>query len=189
MIINTKHLSAFLVTGTLALGASSALADSSDTPQLNFACQITEGVPTTVAQLVGSQSTLPIFHWKQDVLENRSSSTPQQLCDSVTAKLEDYSAQGYDLSKISFIGTQESQLPAICATTGQSKICSKMLFTLSPTDKSQPEIVADEVVTAILDPNLQRNKTVFRDRGVQSTSYPVNFWQLFGLSADKFFSK
>ncbi len=190
--MNAKYLSAVLLTGAISLGASPTMADSSDAPKLNFSCQMSEGIPTTVARPVCSQQALPVFHWKQDALKHKSSSTPQELCESVTARLEDYSAQGYDLSKISFVGTQTQRLPAICATRGLSRDCRKLLFTLSPTEESRPEIVADQVVTAILDPRLQSNKIVFRDRGIQSTSYQVNLLDLvlglnFGTS--KFFGK
>ncbi len=188
--MNVKHLSALIVTGTIALGAAPAIADSSDTPQFNFSCKMSEGIPTTFAQPVGKDISKPVFHWKQDALQYKSSSTPQELCDNVTAKLEDYSAQGYDLSEISFVGTKAvDNMPAICATSGQSKNCSKLLFTLSPTATPSAEVVAAEVVTAILNPQLQGEKTVYRDRGVQSTSYQVNFWQLLGLGPNKFFSK
>ena len=184
--MKTKYLSALLVTGAIALGTSPAMADSSDAPQLNFSCQVTEGIPTTVAQPVGSEEKLPIFHWNDEALSLKSSSSPQQLCNSVSAKLEDYSAQGYDLSQISFIGTEQAGLPVICANTAGGPECSKVLLTLGAAE--QPAIVANDVVTAILDPSLQQDKEVYKDRGVQSTSYQVNFWQLLGLNT-KFFGK
>ena len=185
--MKTKYLSALLVTGAITLGTSPAMADSSDAPQLNFFCQVNEGVPTTVAQPVGSEEQLPIFHWKDDVLSLKSSSSPQQICDSVSAKLEDYSAEGYDLSSISFVGTEEAGLPVICATTGGGQGCSKVLLSLKATE--QPAQVADEVVTAILDESLQRDRVEYKaDRGVQSTSYRVDIWQLLGLNT-KFFGK
>lgn len=184
--MKTKYISALLVTGALAVGTSPAMADSSDAPQLNFSCQVTEGIPKTMVQPVGSQEKLPIFHWNEEALSMKSSSSPQQLCKSVSAKLEDYSAQGYDLSQISFIGTEQAGLPVICANTVGGPECNKVLLTLGAAE--QPAIVADDVVTAILDQRLQRDKEVYQDRGVQSTSYQVSFWQLLGLNT-KFFSK
>lgn len=181
--MKTKYFSVLLVTGAISLGTSPARANPADAPQLNFACELNNGVPTTVAQPSGSETTMPIFNWKQEALPQGTSATPQQLCDSVTEKLANYSANGYDLSQITFVGTEQTGLPAICATTA-GKDCSKVLFTLAATD--QPAIDADKVVTAILNPELQSNKTVFNDRGVQSTSYEVNFWQLFGLNTKLF---
>lgn len=171
----------------MALGTSPAIANSPDVPELKFSCQVRDGVPMTVAQTVGSDAKLPIFHWKEAALAYKTDDTPQQLCNDVTAKLEDYSAQGYDLSNISFIGTEQTGIPVICAsaTSGTSE-CSKMLLTLRPSE--QPAMVADEVVTAILDQSLQKNKVQHRDRGVQSTSYQVDFWSLLGLNL-KFLGK
>lgn len=184
--MNTKYLSALLVTGAITLGTSPAMADSSDAPQLNFSCQLIEGVPTTVAQPIGTEDSQAIFHWKNEALSLKSSSTPKQMCDSVAAKLEDYSAQGYDLSKMSFVGTEQATLPAICANAAGTPGCSKVLLTLDSADN--PARVADDLVSTILDPNLQQKKVVRNDRGIQSTSYQVNFWQLLGLNT-KFFTK
>ncbi|MGD1920739.1 MAG: COP23 domain-containing protein [Pleurocapsa sp.] len=178
--MKATHISTLLVTGAISLAASPAIADLSDVPQFNFACQITDGVPTTVAQSTDGEKTLSVFNWKQDALASKTLSSPKELCDNVTAKLEGYSADGYDLSHISFVGTQINEgLPAICATTGRGK-CSKVLFTLKPANNS--ETVAQDVVAAILNPELQDKKIEFNDRGVQSTSYQVDFWDLFNLN-------
>ena len=184
--MKTKYLSALIVTGAITLASSPAMADSADSPQVNFSCEVTEGVPTTVAQPIGSEEKLTIFHWKDDALSFKPSSSPQQMCDSVATKLEDYSAGGYDLSTISFIGTEEGGIPMICANTGGGPNCSKVLLTLGKAE--QPAIVADNVVKAILDESLQQDREVYRDRGVQSTRYPVNFLDMFGFNR-KFFGK
>ena len=178
--MKARNISTLLVTGAISLAASPAIADSSDAPQFNFACQMSNGVPTTVAQSTDGEKTLPIFNWKQDALAYKTLSSPKELCDNVTAKLAGYSSDGYDVSQMSFVGTQINEgLPAICATTGGQK-CSKVLFTLNPSNDSQT--VAKNVMAAILNPKLQSNKVEFNDRGVQSTSYQVNFWDLFNLN-------
>lgn len=184
--MKTKYLSALIVTGAISLGSSPAMADSVDAPQVNFSCEVTEGVPTTVAQRVGSEEKLPIFHWKDEALSFKPSSSPQQLCDSVSSKLENYSAEGYDLSTLSFIGTEEGGVPMICASTVGGPNCSKVLLTLGRAE--QAEIVADDVVKAILDESLQKEREVYQDRGVQSTSYQVSLWQMLGLNT-KIFGK
>ena len=126
--MKTKQLSAFLLTGAISLVAAPAIAESSDAPKLSFACQVNNGVPTTVAQDAEGQ-THTVFSWKADALAYKTPSTPKELCDNVTAKLENYSAEGYDLSQITIVGTEALQLPAICANSGGSKECKKMLFT------------------------------------------------------------
>ena len=176
-----KHLSAILAVGGISV-ATSTVANSAETPQLNFACEISQGVPTTVAQYAGDDTKLPIFHWKEEVLASKSSSSPQQLCDMVSQKLGNYSAQGYDLSKLSFIGTAQGEMPVICANTAGSPDCSKVLLTLSPVNNA--DSVADEVVSSILDRNLPHQKEIVNsdERGVQSFAYQVDFWSLLGLN-------
>ena len=179
--MKTKHLSAILAVG--ATIATSTVANSAETPQLNFACEVLQGVPTTVAQYAGDDTKLPILHWKEEVLKFKSSSSPQQLCDMVSEKLENYSAQGYDLSKLSFVGTAQGELPVICAnanTVGRPE-CSKVLLTLEPVNKA--DTVADEVVNGILDKDLPHQREVVNsdERGVQSFAYKVDFWSLLGL--------
>ena len=182
--MRTKYLSAVLIGGAMALGATPAIAESSGAPELSFSCQVVNGVPTTLAQPVGSEQTMPIFHWKQDAVAGHTRDTPQQLCDRATDKLADYSAQGYDLSKINFVGTVQSSLPTICASSGNGE-CSKLLLTLAPS--TDADKVAKDVVDSIIDKNLQQYKQEgYNDRGLQSTSYQVDFWSLFGL---KFLSK
>lgn len=181
--MKTKHLSAILAVGAIT-AATSTVANSAETPQLNFVCEVSQGVPTTVAQYTGDDTKLPILHWKEEILESKSSSSPQQLCDMVSQKLENYSAQGYDLSKLSFIGTAQGGLPVICAnanTMGRQD-CSKVLLTLTPVDNA--DRVADEVVSGILDRDLPHQREVIDsdERGVQSFAYQVDFWSLLGLN-------
>jgi hypothetical protein len=178
-----KYFSTLLATGAIALVAYPAIAESADAPELNFACQMNGGIPTTVAQDVTSGKTLPIFNWKQEALSHIASDTPQQLCENVTSKLQMQSKNGYDLSQITFVGTEQAGLPTICASVG--KTCSTVLFTLRATE--EPVNDAQDVVVAILNPDLQENKTVFKDRGVQSTSYEVNFWELFNFAPKALF--
>ena len=176
-------LSALLA--TTAMVATPAMADSPNDSKLNFSCQINQGVPTTVVQFSENQAQLPIFHWKPEAVANKSNDTPQQLCNVVAEELESYSAQGYDLSKINFVGTEQGGLPVICANAGGTT-CSKILLTLNKTE--QPDTVASNLVDSILNENLQSQKYEFRTRGVQSISYQVDFWSLLGLSP-KFLGK
>ena len=179
--MKTKYISACLATGLLALGASSSWAESSSVSKPNFSCQVNEGIPTTVAHKSSGESVLPVFHWKTEALP--TSMDAQQLCDRVSAKLEDYSTQDYDLSNVGFSSAEQAGLPAICATGKDNGDCSLVLFTLAPADN--PVNRANEVLTAILDKSLQTNKLVSSDRGVQSFSYQVNFWDMLGLKLIK----
>lgn len=174
-----KYIGLLLTTSVLTLGTNPSWAETSSESRLNFNCQVNEGIPTTVARQANSEVSVPVFHWKSEALPD--SSDAKQLCDRVAAKLEDYSAQGYDLSNIGFGSAEQVGLPAICATGGVDGDCSLVLFTLAPAE--QPVDVANDVLSAILDKRLQSNKRVSKDgkRGVQSYSYEVNFLTLLGL--------
>ena len=169
-------LSALLA--TTAMVATPAMADSPQDSKLNFSCQVNEGVPTTVVQSLESEAQLPIFHWKSEAVANKSNDTPQQLCNVVAEELTSYSAQGYDLSNLNFVGTEQAGIPVICANAGGTT-CSKILLTLNKTE--QPATVARNLVDSIIDESLQSQKYEFRTRGVQSISYQVNFWSLLGI--------
>ena len=176
--MKTKSISAILAAGAMAI-ASTTVAQAADTSELNFSCQVREGVPTTIAQSVDSGAELPIFYWQAEALAGRTADTPDELCNDVSQKLADLSVD-YDLSNVNFIGTHQinTDIPMICANVGGQE-CSSVLFTLKKDPKAA--VVAGDVVDAILAKNLQPEKKEFRTRGVQSISYQVNFWSLLGL--------
>ena len=172
-----KFLVISLATAAVSFTAP-AIANPEPKPQLNFSCKLSEGIPSTVAHSDLSSAELPIFHWKAEALKAKSTDSPQELCNIMAEKLESYSADGYDLSSINFVGTEQDGLPVICANLGGTG-CSKILLTLAET--KDPASVASNVVDSILAKNLQPKKTQYQTRGVQSISYQVDFWTLFGL--------
>ena len=173
--MTVKHLSALLATSALALAATPVLGESSQSPDFNFACQ-NGNIPTTVAQTADGKVLGPVFHWKSEALP--ATADAEQLCNRVAAKLQDYSAQGYDLSSISFNSGEQAGLPAICAS-GETLGCDVVLFTLAPAEKPTEE--ADAVLSSVLDKSLQGQKRQSNDRGIMTTSYKVDFWSLFGF--------
>jgi hypothetical protein len=184
IIMRAKYLSAFLAIGVLALTAP-ARANSPEEANLNFSCQLVEGVSTTVAQSAISETQLPIFHWKQEALASKTVDSPEQLCKIVAETLSSYSADGYDLSMINFVGTEQDGMPVICANLGGTG-CNKILLTLART--KEPAAVASNLVDSILAKNLQQNKTQYKTRGIQSISYQVDFWSLLNLGIKTQFS-
>ena len=180
--MKTKSIPVLLAAGAIAI-ASSGVANAADAPKLSFSCQVREGIPTTIAQSVDGSTEIPFFYWKAEALANRTSNSPDKLCNDVSQKLADLSVN-YDLSNIKIVGTAQGGLPTICVNT-EGENCSKMLFTLGITEK--PDVVAGDVVNSILAQNLQPEKKDFRTRGVQSISYQVDFWSLMGLKfSDKY---
>ncbi len=119
---------------------------------------------------------MPIFHWREEALP--SEIDLQQTCNEVSRKLENYFVSHKDLSTVNFKPAQLENLPVICLA-GENNECNLLLLALAPVEK--PLKTANEVLESTLDPQLQINKKVSYERGVQSIYYPVNLWQLLGL--------
>ncbi|MEL6579070.1 MAG: COP23 domain-containing protein [Cyanobacteria bacterium J06621_12] len=181
--MNSNFVPVLLTAGVLAI-ATSTVANSADAPEFSISCQMVDGVHTTVAQSGENETQVSIFHWKEEALANRTSNTPEELCNEVSQELADYSLD-YDFSNISFIGTAQGGLPTICANAG-GRGCGNTLFTLDKTTE-EPAVVAGNVVDAILAQNLQPEKSKLVTRGVQSISYQVNFWSLLGFGSKDYY--
>lgn len=177
--MNIKHLSPLIVASTIVLGATPSFAESTSNSNATFFCEVNDGVPITVAKNAEGE-TVSFFHWNNSsVLKQQSN--PQQLCNSVSSKLNNYS-QNTNSAPI-FRAYEQAGLPTICVSSSENT-CDSILFTLEPTEN--PLNTANEVLVSILDKNLQNNpvqSTV--DRGLQSTSYKVDFWTLLGLKLFK----
>lgn len=149
--------------------------------EATFHCQQREGKQST---LIKSNNGLEksVFHWNLDKLDTQEN--PQQLCNSVTQKLNQYLIDGNDPSTLTF-GTSitfdeidSTPLPVVCIA-GEEKPCQVILFTLSASE--DPQLAASNALNSILDPDLQTNPVKSPKRGVQQTAYKVDIWQLFGF--------
>lgn len=175
---NLLSLSTF-ITATLTLTAISQQQVKASEPI--FFCKSNQDIPKTIAKNKDGQAK-PIFHWNLNELN--TSAKPQQLCNSVTQKLNDYHQAGNDLSSLIFkaatVLDDESltTLPAVCATEAENP-CKVPLFTLSPSEN--PQIAASQALDSILVQELQTSRLGAQTRGLQSTSYEVDFWQLLGF--------
>ena len=175
---NLLSLSAFVI-AIFALNSISQQSAKASDPI--FSCQSDQDILTTIAKSKNGQ-TKPIFHW--NLSEVNTSAEPQQLCDSVTQKLNSYQQAGNDLSSLIFkAGTvldDESleTLPAICIA-GVENPCKVALFTLS--SSTNPQVAASQALDSILDKDLQDSPAKSTTRGLQSTAYKVDFWQLLGF--------
>ena len=146
-----------------------------------FDCQLDRDMPTTIAK-TKKGGVQPVFHW--DKLEQKTNLVnSEQLCNSVTQKLNNYLSEGNDLSSLTFNAAavfdddDSTVLPAVCIA-GEEELCKLPLFTLKSSD--EPEVAASKALNSILDRNLQISPVASPTRGLQSTAYKVNFWQLFG---------
>ena len=172
--MKNKYLSSLPTTAALTLGMTLVTGVSTVASNPVFSCQLNEGSLTTV--VTTSDGLLqPVFHWNRDRVTTLAN--PQQLCDSVSQKLNDYLAVGNDLSSVTFKAQESMGLPVICISE-QNERCSLLLFALEPS--SRPYLSANNTLASILDRDLQTSPIKSQDRGVQSTAYKVNFWQLLG---------
>jgi len=171
-------LSTFIIAGITLTLIGQQPATASDPI---FFCESDQDIPMTIAKNKDGQAK-PIFNWNLN--EVNTSDQPQQLCDSVTQKLNSYHQEGNDLSSLIFkaatVLDDESltTLPAICIA-GTENPCKVALFTLSPSEN--PQRVASNVLDLILDQDLQASSIKSPTRGLQSAAYEVDFWQLFGF--------
>ncbi len=172
--MNIQHLlwRSLLATITVAWAITPVFGQSSEA---SFFCETDEGIPATIARAKNG-NLQPIFNWKSEALPEEVN--PEQICNTVSQKLENYLAYGSDLYSISFKSTKLDKIPVICAT-GNSNECNLVLLTLPPADN--PVDAANIVLNSILDPQLQANKFISNERGVQSIYYKINLWQLLGF--------
>lgn len=163
--MNLKSLSPICAGVALAMGFTSTFAKSSVAANQTIFCENSNGVLTTMARTVEGQN-LPIFHWRAENLPKDSNL--QQICHSVSTKLDNYLAQGSVLS--SFGSYDQLGLPAICAEA-QPNQCSLVLLTLAPTQ--DPINKSNRLLDNILDEQLKQEKRISSNRGVQYFGYNI----------------
>ena len=179
--MKSQHLLFLPTLTTLVLGMVVIEGKSAVASDAMFHCQSNQAAFSTVAK-TSSGAEQPIFHWKLDPAT--TSNTPEELCNSVTQKLNEYISAGNDLSSLTFKASTVfnddeamTSSPAVCVE-GEGDPCKLPLFTLNPSDNLN---AAGDALDLILDPALQSSAVKSQDRGFQSTSYKVNFWDLLGL--------
>ena len=168
--MNLKSLSPICAGVAIAMSATPVFAESSISSNRIIFCEDSHGVLTTMARTAEGKN-LPIFHWQSKSLPK--SFNLQQLCNNVSAKLDNYITQGSVLS--SFGSYEQLGLPTICAEA-ESARCSLVLFTLPPTDN--PINQSNKVLENILDNQFKQEKQVSNVRGIQSIHYRAS---VFGL--------
>ena len=185
--MKSQYLLSLSTSATLALGMTLLGGKPSIASDAVFHCQPDQATPITVAR-TSSGAEQAIFHWNLDA--ETVSSAPKELCTSVAQKLNNYILEGNDLSSLTFQASRVfpedpsiSSLPAICVADAEGA-CGLSLFTLKP---SNSPTIASATLDSILDPALQSTKVEpkSRDRGFQSISYEVNFWDLLGIKWNK----
>ena len=174
-----KSLIALLTSTILSCSITSAWGQESNKLEITFACEDDNGLPITVAKNKNNEEqTETIFYWREEALTDKTFSSPQELCNDVSLKINKM-AQDYDLSSFAVVATEVVSRPVICISSNNNS-CSKVLFAMRPT--SQPVITADRTLTAILNPKIvenQRQKDRFNMRAHLQQDYEIDFTELF----------
>ncbi|MDJ0595587.1 MAG: COP23 domain-containing protein [Pleurocapsa sp. MO_226.B13] len=181
--MKTKSLLSLSTSTTVVFSIALGTGESALASKANFHCQLNQGTPTTLIK-TNNGLEKSVLHWHLDTVNTLAS--PEQLCDSVTQKLNSYLREGNDLSSLTFRASiafddkDSTSLPAICIA-GEERPCKLLLFTLEPEPSENPQVAASNALNSILDKDLQASPVKSPTRGVQQTAYKVNFWQLLGF--------
>ena len=118
--------------------------ESANKSDITFSCQDERGIPNTIAKNKQGK-TQTVFYWNKDIFPDTSDTL--ELCNNVSEKLNNYTAEGKDLSLFVLQANEQIGLPTVCATeTGVD--CDLVLFTLAPTE--EPIYTAGETLRGIL---------------------------------------
>jgi hypothetical protein len=102
--------------------------DTARTESLTFACQVSEGVPTTIAQTPAA--TVPIVQWNSAAIALETN--PQTDCEASAERFQ----AAFDEGLLSYIttGRMSGQL-VMCTADSLNGGCQNRLLTLRPTPK------------------------------------------------------
>jgi len=168
-----KYFSSLFASIAIACALTPAFATSTNETSQTISCQVNGETPTTIAKRTDGKE-LTIFHWRNDVLPDNLD--PHDLCEDVSAKLQNYAVGGHQLSL--FKTYDMENIPLICAYEDATGDCSLVLFSLNATN-SQRE--GNMILREILDDSLKGEETISVQRGVQFYGYKVSFWNLLGF--------
>lgn len=168
-----RYLSLLLPSCVLAFFISPAWGQENATPEISFRCQSDRDVPLTVAQNKAGQ-TENIFVWQKDILEGKTTESPQQLCHDVARRLNEYHNESGDEANSSLFylfAQQYNDIPIICV--GFNMFCSRVLFTLKRDDEDAK--ISDRVLDNTVAPNIKENN-LRNIRGSSFTGYKVDLF-------------
>lgn len=174
-----KSLIALLTSSILSCSISTAWGQESNKLEITFACEDDNDIPITVATNKNKEEqTETIFYWREEALIDKTPSTPQELCDNVSLKLNDVAGE-YDLSSFNIVPTEQFGLAAICVSSSNYS-CSKVLFAMNPNlENPSPYFLAEDTLEVILNPKIVENyrkKDSYRHSYV---SYEIDFFEFF----------
>ena len=133
LTMTNKYLISLLTSIALSSSISPVWGQKNTTPDITFACEYNQGIPITVAKnKVGRSQT--IFYWKEEILKDKTTKTPQELFNDVSLKPNYLSASDRDLSSFILVPETQSGFPLVCVNTLNSSrfACTKLIFTFLP---------------------------------------------------------
>ncbi|MGK7894973.1 MAG: COP23 domain-containing protein [Xenococcus sp. (in: cyanobacteria)] len=164
-----KYLLASIV---IALATTTVSKASTNDSNQTFHCQTDGETITTVAKKADGED-LTIFNWRREVFPEDLNI--QNLCESVSQKLESYATEGNQLS--SFRTYNFNGIPLVCGEEDGSN-CSLVLFSLNSNDDQRE---SNLILQQILDDGLKVEDIKHVERGIQFYGYKVDFWSLLGF--------
>ena len=165
-----RRLSLLVSSYVLTLFVSPTWGQENAMPKISFGCLGDRDVPLTVAQNKAGQ-TENIFVWQEDILKEKTTASPEQLCHDVARKLNKYSRDDEANLSSFYLSSQEySSIPIICI--GSHEGCSLVLLVFK---KSEDNIDSHLVLDGIIAPKIKRKHPRCR-RGCSFTGYKVDFF-------------
>lgn len=177
-----KYLFFILISNIIVSTTSRAWGQEISASEIAFACEDNNGTPITVARNQEGQAET-LFHWKEEVLVDKTRFTNQEICNNISEKLnnygKNYSTKVDDLYSFDLHATEDYGLPIICMSINSE--CTLPLFALAPShDGFSATKKAIEVLESSLNPDIiieQRDPCQNRDCP-SSMLYTINLFQL-----------
>lgn len=164
--MTSKYLIPLLTSFIAACFLTPAWTQEITASEITFACEENNGNPITVARNQEGQ-TETVFYWKEETLAGKTRFTIQELCNSVSDKLnrstQDYLTKMDDFYAFDLHASEEAGFPFICLTVDYG--CNLALFALSASSETKQDI-AFETLEAIINPNIidyKKDRCRYRD--------------------------
>lgn len=122
-----QRLNSVLTTSVLIVTAAFILPKSARTQGTTFFCDLSNGVPTTMAR--NDRRQAPLIRWVSN-FGSQAGYTAQQRCLEVSNRFQEY----YNAGKLKFLTTGRiNGQNVVCVADRIGGACAGLLFTLKPT--------------------------------------------------------
>ena len=113
---------------TFVVASIAPIAYSSESSTHKFRCDLSQKVPSTVAQT--SRGDVQVVQWTSEYFTD-SGFSPETRCQKVSERFQTY----YEDGRLNFLTTGTlNQIPVVCVAKYKGSGCNGLLFTLKPGD-------------------------------------------------------